>query len=150
MRLRVMLGLLCLVFVLCACKKKQTKKALGKVRKAAISPRSALTSKRKNPQAKAASRKGNIVKRESRLPKVGVVSRFEQGDIACYIFVRDSRGKEHDLMGDFSFCEKSKHYLKKRVKLTYHKIRVSNCQPGVKCKPAFKMVDGIKEMVLVK
>ena len=68
-----------------------------------------------------------------KLPSHGTVLKMTNGDISCYIDLRDVAGKKHTLGADFSLCENPDKYLNHRVKLTYERTKVSDCQSAEPC-----------------
>jgi hypothetical protein len=68
-----------------------------------------------------------------KLPRTGTVLRMTNGDIACYIELRDVGGRIHTLSADFELCEKSEKFLNRRVKLTYERAKVNDCQSAEPC-----------------
>jgi hypothetical protein len=69
----------------------------------------------------------------NKLPRNGTVLKMTNGDVACYIDLRDVAGRKHTLTADFSLCETPSKYLNRRVKLTYERAKVSNCQSAEPC-----------------
>lgn len=66
----------------------------------------------------------------------GLITEVVNGDTACYLTMKDAKGAEFTEMADFSFCEKPKALLGKRVALTYTTARVMSdeCQGDMNCK----------------
>lgn len=66
----------------------------------------------------------------------GIVTDVVNGDTACYLTLKDAKGAEFTEMADFSFCEKPKTLLGKRVALTYKlaKVMSDECQGDMNCK----------------
>lgn len=69
----------------------------------------------------------------AKLPRSGKVLKMTNGDIACYIDLRDVSGKEHVLSADFSLCEKPSRFLNRRVKITYARAKVNDCESIEPC-----------------
>ncbi len=69
----------------------------------------------------------------AKLPRTGTVLKMTNGDISCYIELRDVGGVEHTLGADFSVCEKPEKFLNRRVKLTYDRVKVNDCQSAEPC-----------------
>jgi hypothetical protein len=68
-----------------------------------------------------------------KLPRTGTVLKMTNGDIACYIELRDVGGRTHTLSAGFDLCEKSEKFLNRRVKLTYESTKVNDCQSAEPC-----------------
>ncbi len=68
-----------------------------------------------------------------KLPRTGTVLKMVNGDISCYIDLRDVGGKVHTLSADFSLCEKPEKFLNRRVKLTYERAKVNDCESAEPC-----------------
>jgi hypothetical protein len=68
-----------------------------------------------------------------KLPRHGTVLKMTNGDIMCYIDLRDVAGRKHTLGADFSLCETPDKFLNRRVKLTYQRIKVSDCESAEPC-----------------
>jgi hypothetical protein len=66
------------------------------------------------------------------LPASGKVVSLVNGDLMCYVQLVDRRGKKHNLGADFAICENNK-FLNKKVKLTYKRARVNDCQSAEPC-----------------
>jgi hypothetical protein len=66
----------------------------------------------------------------------GIVTALANGDVACYVTLKDDKGVEFTEMGDFSFCEKPAALIGKRVSLTYkpEKVLADECQGNPDCK----------------
>jgi hypothetical protein len=78
------------------------------------------------------------------LPQSGTILRMINGDLMCYVELKDNKGKEHQVGATFGICEQSQKFLNKKVTLTYKKIRVSDCQSAEPCGKTRK------EMLVVK
>ena len=68
-----------------------------------------------------------------KLPRTGTVLQMTNGDIACYIDIQDVGGRKHTLSADFSLCEKPEKFLNRRVKITYERAKVSDCESAEPC-----------------
>jgi hypothetical protein len=68
-----------------------------------------------------------------KLPRTGTVLKMTNGDISCYIELRDVGGKIHTLSADFNVCEKPDKFLNRRVKLTYERAKVNDCESAEPC-----------------
>jgi hypothetical protein len=69
----------------------------------------------------------------AKLPRNGTVLKMTNGDIMCYIELRDVGGRKHTLGADFSLCEKPDKFLNRRVKITYERAKVSDCESAEPC-----------------
>jgi hypothetical protein len=69
----------------------------------------------------------------TKLPRNGTVLKMTNGDIMCYIELRDVAGRKHTLGADFSLCENPDKFLNRRVKLTYERAKVSDCESAEPC-----------------
>lgn len=69
----------------------------------------------------------------AKLPRNGTVLKMTNGDIACYIELRDVGGRKHTLSADFSLCEQPEKFLNRRVRLTYERAKVSDCESAEPC-----------------
>jgi hypothetical protein len=67
-----------------------------------------------------------------KLPSSGRVLSLQNGDLMCYVQLRDSRGRKHDLGAIFELCENNR-FLRKQVKLSYRRVRVNDCQSAEPC-----------------
>jgi hypothetical protein len=66
-------------------------------------------------------------------PTTGKLLKLVNGDLMCYVDLVDARGKKyHSLGAGFGICEQTK-LLNKRVKLTYKRGNVSDCQSAEPC-----------------
>lgn len=74
---------------------------------------------------------GNQMKRA-----YGTVQRMENGDIACYLHMKDDRGAAFTEMADFEICMQKPSVVGKRVRLEYQVSRVqsASCQGDPDCK----------------
>jgi hypothetical protein len=67
------------------------------------------------------------------LPRNGTVLKMTNGDIMCYIDLRDVSGKKMTIGADFELCNKPKKFLNRRVQITYQRVKVSDCQSAEPC-----------------
>jgi hypothetical protein len=81
-------------------------------------------------------------------PTRGKVLKLTSGDLMCYVDLVDAGGKKYSLGADFSICEQSK-FLNQQVRLTYKKIKVSDCQSAEPCGKS-KLKNAIVKMRLVR
>jgi hypothetical protein len=66
-------------------------------------------------------------------PTTGKLLKLVNGDIMCYVDLVDARGKKYNSLGaGFEICNQTK-LLNKRVKLTYKRGNVSDCQSSEPC-----------------
>ena len=64
-------------------------------------------------------------------PNSGKVLKLTNGDLMCYVDIED-RGKKYHLGADFDICNQTK-FLNKKVKLTYKRSKVNDCQSNEPC-----------------
>lgn len=86
---------------------------------------------------------------QTRRPTVAKVTELVNGDLACYVTIVDNKGKSFHLPGSFDFCVKEKTYLNKRVRLTYGKMRIADCQSAEPCGKT-QVVTGVTKMRVIK
>jgi hypothetical protein len=67
------------------------------------------------------------------LPKSGTVLTITNGDLMCYVELRDLKGKKHNLGATFELCEQPNKFLNRRVQLTYKRMKVNDCQSAEPC-----------------
>ena len=74
---------------------------------------------------------GNQMKRA-----YGTVQSMENGDIACYLHMKDDRGAKFTELADFEICMQKPSVVGKRVRLDYQVSRVqsASCQGDPNCK----------------
>ncbi len=67
---------------------------------------------------------------------VGTVTALTNGDIACYLTLKDDRGVVFEEMADFDICDQKPSIKGKRVTLTYalQKVQSDECQGDPDCK----------------
>jgi hypothetical protein len=65
-------------------------------------------------------------------PTSGKVLQLTNGDLMCYVDLVDTRGKKYNLGADFDICSQN-NLINKRVKLTYKKSKVNDCQSADPC-----------------
>lgn len=65
--------------------------------------------------------------------KVGIVQELVTGDLMCYGTLIDESGKEHYLGASFEICADQDYYLNKKVRLTYKKVNINDCQSAEPC-----------------
>jgi hypothetical protein len=84
---------------------------------------------------------------QSKMPQTGKVVKLTQGDLMCYVDLLDARGKKYNIGADFTICEQTK-LLNKRVRLTYKRIRVNDCNSNESCGKT-RLKNAIVKMTLV-
>lgn len=82
-------------------------------------------------------------------PTTAKVTGLTNGDLACYVDLVDTRGKSYNIVGNFDLCSKQKTYLNKRVRLTYGKARINNCQSAEPCGKT-RVVTAITRMQVIR
>jgi hypothetical protein len=66
-------------------------------------------------------------------PKSGLITEIQQGDILCYVTLKDEKGKQHNLGATFEICEQEDTLLNKPVKLSYSEVSVNDCESIEPC-----------------
>ncbi|MGI8500812.1 MAG: hypothetical protein ACR2LR_06690 [Hassallia sp.] len=67
-------------------------------------------------------------------PSIATVKSMTNGDIMCYVNLVDNKGKVYKNIGaSFEICAKEKTFLKKKVRLSYQKVSVNDCQSAEPC-----------------
>ncbi len=69
----------------------------------------------------------------TKLPRNGTVLKMTNGDILCYIELRDVAGRKHTIGADFELCNQPQKFLNRRVQITYDRAKVSDCQSAEPC-----------------
>jgi hypothetical protein len=69
----------------------------------------------------------------AKLPRNGTVLNMTNGDIMCYIELRDVSGKKQTIGADFELCIKPKKFLNRRVQITYQRVKVNDCESAEPC-----------------
>jgi hypothetical protein len=83
-------------------------------------------------------------------PSIARVTRIDNGDNACYVSLVNQKGQKFEsLPADFDICAKSQTFLNKRVRLTYAKGKINDCQSAEPCGKT-KTVMLIRKMQVVK
>ncbi|WYL94859.1 MAG: hypothetical protein HEQ35_14260 [Gloeotrichia echinulata IR180] len=83
-------------------------------------------------------------------PSIATVKSMTNGDISCYVDLVDQKGKKYEQVpATFEICAEEKTYLNKKVKLTYSKQKVSDCQSAEPCGKT-KIVILISKMKIVR
>jgi hypothetical protein len=67
-------------------------------------------------------------------PTVATVKSMANGDISCYVTLVDTKGKNYQSVpATFDICAQEKTFLNKKVRITYGKARVNDCQSAEPC-----------------
>jgi hypothetical protein len=82
-------------------------------------------------------------------PRTGVVKQMIMGDLMCYVDITDLQGKPHHLGADFSVCTKTRRFLGKKVRVSYKKMKINDCQSAEPCGKT-KLEKVIYKMQVVK
>ena len=69
----------------------------------------------------------------STLPQVGTVKSLVDGDIMCYATLIDENNTERRVGAIFEICAKKTQFLNKKVRLTYARVNVNDCQSIEPC-----------------
>ncbi len=83
-------------------------------------------------------------------PRIATVKSMTNGDIMCYVTLVDNKGKVYKEMGAFfDICAKEKTFLNKKVRLSYQKVSVNDCQSAEPCKKS-RLETLITKMQLIR
>lgn len=75
-----------------------------------------------------------VAQQSARKPIIATVKSMVNGDIMCYVTLVGDNGTVYKSVGaDFDICAKEKTYLNRRVRLSYQKVRVNDCQSAEPC-----------------
>jgi hypothetical protein len=66
------------------------------------------------------------------LPRTGRILKMTNGDLMCYLEIKDPQGKVRNVGADFEICQQ-KYFLNRRVRLTYKKVAINDCQSAEPC-----------------
>ncbi|NMG05541.1 hypothetical protein [Brasilonema sp. UFV-L1] len=67
-------------------------------------------------------------------PTIATVKSLVNGDIMCYVNLVDDKGKHYNSVGaSFEICANEKSFLNKKVKLSYSRVSVNDCQSAEPC-----------------
>jgi hypothetical protein len=66
------------------------------------------------------------------LPRTGKILKMTNGDLMCYLEVKDPQGKIHNVGAGFEICQKTK-FLNRRVRFTYKKVAINDCESADPC-----------------
>ena len=66
------------------------------------------------------------------LPRTGKILKMTNGDLMCYLDIKDPQGKIHNVGATFEICEQTK-LLNKQVRFTYKKMPINDCQSAEPC-----------------
>ncbi|MDB9514244.1 lysozyme inhibitor LprI family protein [Kamptonema animale CS-326] len=72
-------------------------------------------------------------KTDTTLPQVGTVKSLVDGDIMCYATLIDENNTERRVGASFEICAKKAQFLNKKVRLTYARANVNDCQSIEPC-----------------
>lgn len=81
-------------------------------------------------------------------PTSGKLLQLTNGDLMCYVEIRDARGKKHSLGAVFEICEQSQ-LLNKQVQLNYKPMNFNDCQSIEPCGKT-KVENAIVKMKLLR
>jgi hypothetical protein len=93
------------------------------------------------PAAKAGAVPGTVVVGGETKRTTGTIVRMENGDIACYLHLKDERGADFTELGDFDLCLQEKRLVGRRVALTYQagSVQSEECQGDPDCRKSKKI-----------
>lgn len=66
-------------------------------------------------------------------PTIGTVKSMVMGDLMCYVDLVDNKGIKYNLGASFDFCAREKTFLNKKVRLSYRRVSVNDCQSAEPC-----------------
>ncbi|WP_414580798.1 hypothetical protein [Scytonema sp. PCC 10023] len=67
-------------------------------------------------------------------PTIATVKSIVNGDIMCYVNLVDNKGKQYNSVGaSFELCANEKTFLNKKVRLSYNRVSVNDCQSAEPC-----------------
>jgi hypothetical protein len=66
------------------------------------------------------------------LLRSGRILKMTNGDVMCYLEVRDAQGKVRTIGADFEVCAQEQ-LINRKVRFTYKRMRVSDCESAEPC-----------------
>ncbi|ARV60534.1 hypothetical protein BZZ01_19555 [Nostocales cyanobacterium HT-58-2] len=67
-------------------------------------------------------------------PTIATVKSMVNGDLMCYVNLVDAKGRSYNSVGaSFELCANEKTFLNKKVRLSYSKVSVNDCQSAEPC-----------------
>jgi hypothetical protein len=66
------------------------------------------------------------------LPRTGKILKMTNGDLMCYLEVKDPQGKIRSVGAGFGICQKTQ-FLNRRVRFTYKKVAINDCESAEPC-----------------
>ncbi len=66
------------------------------------------------------------------LPRTGKILKMTNGDLMCYLEVKDPQGKIQTVGADFEICQQQR-LLNRRVRFTYKKVAINDCESAEPC-----------------
>jgi hypothetical protein len=66
------------------------------------------------------------------LPRTGKILKMTNGDLMCYLEVKNPQGKVQSVGADFEICQQ-KQFLNRRVRFTYKKVAINDCESAEPC-----------------
>ncbi len=86
----------------------------------------------------------------TKVPSIATVKAMTNGDISCYVDLVDQKGKKYpQVPASFEICALEKTFLNKKVRLTYSKGSVNDCQSAEPCGKS-KIITLITKMKIVR
>jgi hypothetical protein len=86
---------------------------------------------------------------QSQRPTIATVKSMSNGDLACYVDLVDQKGKKSTEYADFEICAQEKKLLNKKVRITYAKGSINDCQSSEPCGKS-KIVTLITKMKIIR
>ncbi|BAZ26857.1 hypothetical protein NIES4073_77710 [Kalymmatonema gypsitolerans NIES-4073] len=67
-------------------------------------------------------------------PTIATVKSIVNGDIMCYVNLVDDKARQYNSVGaSFDLCANEKTFLNKKVRLSYSRVSVNDCQSAEPC-----------------
>lgn len=66
-------------------------------------------------------------------PKIGIVKSMVNGDLMCYVKLVDENNIEHEVGAAFDICVNQNTYLNQKVRLSYERVPINDCQSAEPC-----------------
>ena len=66
-------------------------------------------------------------------PAVATVKGMVNGDLMCYVSLVDENNIKHEVGATFEICENSNRFLNQKVRLSYKRVSVNDCESAEPC-----------------
>lgn len=70
---------------------------------------------------------------KSKNPTVATVKAMVNGDLMCYVTLVDENNIEHEVGATFEICENPDRFLNQKVRLSYKRVPVNDCESAEPC-----------------